>query len=353
MLTTAKIDEKDVKHTGASIVVSFREEQGRVMHAAFYDHYVIQKITNRRTVHAIAPANTGTQIEDRTKSFEEYVKNNSCKFGDQKQTFHLPIIAKEIKNEGLLFIPGQRRFPKPGEFYDERRAYEFQLIKEARLRGQPILAICGGSWKLWNVFGGITVDVEGHTSPSMPSLGSDGSVENNPQMHAIELKDNTIVKACMDLNSKVSAKLKKQPTANSVHWAAPLINEESLKMLQICAIAKPIEQSNQVNNRFTTDSIEAFENRYGAPLVGIQWHPEAYYKTKYANESEYLEHERHLNILKYMAKSGDAYQLKQKMLQEFKDKISQGGIFKNLKHNNKLIAASKVHDQKDSKKMHK
>jgi hypothetical protein len=76
-------------------------------------------------------------------------------------------------------------------------------------------------------------------------------------------------------------------------------------------------------NRFPEDNvIEAVEMCYGAPMLFIQWHPEAF-------NADDPDGKYHRNILTYMAKAGDTYYYKQKMLLElkrqfqFKDKSSK------------------------------
>ena len=73
----------------------------------------------------------------------------------------------------------------------------------------------------------------------------------------------------------------------------------------------------------TSGSIEAFEMKHGAPTVGIQWHPEAYFKQRPTPEDK-----RHTNILKSMAEAGDAYQAKRRMLGELKQNASVGTLLK-------------------------
>ena len=57
--------------------------------------------------------------------------------------------------------------------------------------------------------------------------------------------------------------------------------------------------------------IEAAETCYGAPVILVQWHPEAF-------NSDDTDGKYHRSILAYMAKAGDTYYLKQKMLSELK-----------------------------------
>ena len=56
----------------SSIVVSFREEQGRSMHAAFFDHYLIRNITHFNTAISLATVN-GMSTNERVQNFTKFV----------------------------------------------------------------------------------------------------------------------------------------------------------------------------------------------------------------------------------------------------------------------------------------
>jgi hypothetical protein len=51
------------------------------------------------------------------------------------------------------------------------------------------------------------------------------------------------------------------------------------------------------------DSIEAFETKHGAPILGVQWHPEAYSHTQ--SKTHLASHQQHL--IQYMSDAGQAY----------------------------------------------
>lgn len=79
-----------------------------------------------------------------------------------------PKITSTLDDVDMLFIPGMPR----GMESEERSQYEQQLIKDARNRGVPILAICAGSWQLWQAFGGGLKDVQDHNSVQNAELKS-------------------------------------------------------------------------------------------------------------------------------------------------------------------------------------
>lgn len=304
----------------APITISYRNDQGKNMHAAFFDHYTMRRATAHYTNIALAPH---LSIYNFQQFAETVVHELAVTVEDRGKRIVPLVIADSADESGLLFIPG-----RPREGADkERRKYEKQLIKKALNRGQPILAVCAGSWQLWKAFGGTTQSVLDHCYASMPRIGVNGDVVNNVQIHRIKLTANTIVAGAMQIKS-VGAALATRPKVNSVHWEAP--DEKNVPaLLEISAVARvdeglaPNSRSGKGQMQPTRGSVEAFEMKHGVPTVGIQWHPEACFKYK-----QTLEDKRHSNILKTMAEAGDAYQAKRKMLREFKEKASVGFLLK-------------------------
>lgn len=305
-------DEED-----ANLSISFRHDEGKRMHGAFFDHYVFRKITNRRTKILSTP-------ETNLNKFKEFVRQSTLGLGINSQLGH-KVIPESIHNtekEGLIIIPGYSR-----QLYDKDRiSFENEIIKNACLTGQPILAICAGSWTLWQSFGGTLKEVEHHVYSSMPYLVTDGGVGNNKQIHEVTLLNNTIVSGVMNRNIQTN------PEVNSVHWMAP--NETNIpNMLEICAHSRHSLQHDVLNRQGNimvpeNNTVEAFETKYGAPMIGIQWHPECYYSKQKTSE----EQQRHLNLIHYMVKAGDTYRAKGYVLSELKStlKLRQFSIFKTL-----------------------
>jgi hypothetical protein len=104
---------------------------------------------------------------------------------------------------------------------------------------------------------------------------------------------------------------------NSVHWMAP--NEKRTPhQVNISAYSvggKEYDRKNRHGDLMEPQEgcVEAFESKWGAPVIGIQWHPEGY------NPGEVNSH-YHGNILKFMARAGEAYAAKRKMLLELQTK---------------------------------
>ncbi|MGE3919863.1 MAG: gamma-glutamyl-gamma-aminobutyrate hydrolase family protein [Gammaproteobacteria bacterium] len=290
----------------ASIAIPYRDD-GRGK-GAFFDHLAIQKTINTRTV---ISSYEGANISH----LEEYAR---------AVTFHLPykapnkIIPEECSSkefDGLLFIPGTTRENKkkqPNEFL-MRNAHEDILLKQALLRGQPILAVCGGAWKLWKHMGGDLKTVSGHCSASMPRIKeTSGKVGNNRQIHRIQFTSSAfIIKAAMMAADDF------KPSVNSVHWLS-VDETKPAQNMEVCAVA--INDPEMVSKHRNGESMEPengsaeeFEAKFGSPILGIQWHPEAY---THNTPSEY-ESESHRGVIRYMQQAGSAYATKRKMLLEY------------------------------------
>lgn len=323
-ITLAKPIKKIYGHPAPTIInISYRNEQGKRMHGAFYDHYLLRKITGYETQAIVSP-------ESDPKSFKQFIASSMLELAiseDQRGQRVTPNIVTQLSEEcGLLFIPGRARDSTD----TVRNQFEIEIIKQARLRGQPILAVCAGSWQLLESFGGHTTDVTDHCYASMPYIINDGSVGNNKQMHRIQLTENTMLAGFMRPFTRTTTPTTEQPseqlTVNSIHWQAA---DSTRLPNELQASAHAIEDPTiVVHNRAkqimhpTQNSIEAIES-YGAPTIGVQWHPEAYYKkeTKLSADDKC-----HLDLIKAVAKAGDAYVAKRKMMTEL---LNHHGMFRN------------------------
>lgn len=289
----------------ASIVIAYREEgSGK---GAFYDHYTLQKATDYPTL-------ISAHKNMRLKTLKEQAMKMTCrlKYGMEEDGQVIPNTTKNFADNGLLFIPGRIR---DNEFDPLRKAHEQHLLKQALLRGQPILAVCAGSWRLWEALGGELAEVQDHSyGGGMIRLSADGKIGYNKQIHRIKTEKNTFLEAIMETTDENCL-----PSVNSVHWKAPsskkvpFLATLSAKAMVDDKIAPNTRQGVQMKPQ--SESIEAFESKYGVPFLGIQWHPEAYTKA----DSKEMTPEKHLAILQYMAKAGQAYHYKRLMLKELEE----------------------------------
>lgn len=232
-------------------------------------------------------------------------------------------MVSEFENKfGLLLLPGVSVKEFTSESYKARMAFEVALIAKARNKGQPILAICGGCWVLYQQYGGTIVEVVDHSyRAGMPRLSpTTGKIGNNKQIHRIEIQSEAFI-----LRSALKLQNGREPLlpVNSVHSYAP-DNEKVPAGLEIAALSVQDDDMAPVSAKSNNaekekikpeaNTVEAFESCFGAPVLGVQWHPEAY--TGKIIPGEFYENQQHL--INYMAQAGQAYQTKQFMLNDFK-----------------------------------
>lgn len=295
----------------------------------FYDHYTLQRATGYPTL----IGRTGITVRELSRTVEQ--NQYSLPYGDKK--YSRKNIPPECwypgEDKGLLVITGRARDTeqKRPEVYKERKEYETAAIKNALRTGRPILAICAGSWRLLEVCGGQTVDVKGHCNRSgMPRKIANGTIGYNMEVHRIQIEPTSFLAEAMGYIKSQEAlaqnpNIRIQPAVNSVHWAAPS-RRNFPGYLRVAASSLRDDQIapelHKTGNQFEVEAntIEAFESQFGAPVFGIQWHPEAYEKNATGQP--------HHRLLKYCAQAGETYAARQRMLREYKVKLTDGQLIK-------------------------
>ena len=183
-------------------------------------------------------------------------------------------------DEGLLYVPGRLH-----DTEDEplRAAHEQDIIKKAMLRGQPILAVCAGAWRLWEQGASLSnpsltaaalrntlSPVKDHAYKRMMSITTSGRVGYNVDLHFVVVEPGSMLHAATAQCTKF--------TANSVHWKSP-DETQTPAVFTISAISKGDSSMTQKSRqgivlRPEEGKVEAFEAIRGSPTLGIQWHPE-------------------------------------------------------------------------------
>ena len=269
------------------IVIAYREDgDGK---GAVYDHHTVQQITDHPTQFSV-PFALSLEYFTHYMNTQTFNLTYGTENGSGKQ---IPITNTTSYDGGLLIIPGRRNAHLP---HPVRTKHEQQLLKDAYRRGQPVLAICAGSWELWEHFGGTTIHVENHQHLPMINLDSDGHTTNNTQVHYISVENGSLLASVMPCRMPI--------LVNSIHGKA--VSDEIVPDI-FTVIARSIDSEDEAE----INVIEAFETKHGAPMFGIQWHPEAYERGS-----------AHANILSYMAKAGDAYAARRRMLQELQNQLT-------------------------------
>jgi len=319
--------------TLAPIVISYRGHQSiKDGEGMVFDHMRIQHITAFETV-TLMPQDQN-DVDKASSCFAAALKQRTFNLpygvpnADSKIT---PPTTQNCNHLGLLVIPGRAR---KIENEPIRLSHEYRVIREALNRGQPMIGICAGAWRLYEQMHIWTkkpfalntsttilsnyrtanktlVDVVDHNcGGGMIRLASESSKANyNVQIHDVTIIESSLLKTAL-LLKKAEKIINNQMSVNSVHWKA--VNEARLpENTSICAraihspTAKPKLTRESVLMQPEIGSVEAFESCLGAPILGIQWHPEGY-----NGESP------HRNLLIYMALAGSAYAAKRQTLEQ-------------------------------------
>lgn len=319
-----KIEEEHKKEQKASVVISYRDD-GRGQ-GAYYDHYTTQLLTG-------APTAIASSSDKSTRDLVEYLRTVTydLQFGDvdEAQSRHVPPSLEQVnKSSGLLLIPGVARstLDRRKKDYQARKTNEEKLIQQAINKGQPILAICGGSWQLWEYFGGKVKEVKEHNCRSgMPRIkDSTGKIGHNIQIHRIQIDEKaSILKSAMAYN-RLGHTADVNFSVNSVHWqACDAEAKETPDCFQVSAVAIRDDKLAPKNNKGEKmqpeeGTVEAVESKNGAPILGIQWHPDAY--TKNTPAKYHPVNQQHL--IKYMAQAGQTYKNRQTLVADFQQKFT-------------------------------
>ncbi len=312
----------------APIIISYRghtnEKDGKGM---LYDHMRLQHISKSPTK-VLLPDTPTAVVEEQVKQLFTNVVNAhhvNLFFGTKELPTSKPIpdYTKITSIGGLLVIPGRVR---DLEYEPVRELHEYKIIRQALNRGQPILAICAGCWRLfenlsawievpeerqlasikdWNEQRGTLIPVKDHNyNGGMIRMAADGiNTSYNVPIHDLVIKNKYLKKIAGEERFEV----------NSVHWKA-INSEKKLKGFHFAAVSK----KNPDNHRKSRskeemnpdeDTVECFVSKNGAPRIGAQWHLEAYNTNS-----------PHGKIVNYYVAAGDTYAAKVKMLEEFKRK---------------------------------
>lgn len=155
---------------------------------------------------------------------------------------YVDMIDKLILSGGQNVDPrfyGEEKAVECDDYSLERDEFELALVNEALKQGKAIFAVCRGMQLLNVALGGtLNQNVEDHWQNEFQGTA-----------HEVEVKP----------HSRVSRLVKSGSRINSIH-------RQSVKVLAPSLVATARDPRD--------GTIEAYESKNGAPLLGIQWHPE-------------------------------------------------------------------------------
>lgn len=193
--------------------------------------------------------------------------------------------VQKSKEKEKDFLARMDKYLRINGEHVSRAAYELRLLGIARNRGIPILAVCAGSWRLLENYGGKvrTLDIAQRGLHKAVNTSDTWKIENSIKLVGAK----TLIKLMLAKERSTST----VGGVNSTHWAVasaiktPAITlttpegETSIlkdAMTLAPGTGNPSEMLEITAIDVDTDTVEAFESLYGAPTMGIQWHPEGY-----------------------------------------------------------------------------
>lgn len=182
-----------------------------------------------------------------------------------------------------LFIPGGQDREKPGsEEQLSRENYEQALIRGARNRGLPTLAVCGGSRCLARGFGAVEAPldkkaIETHKQKGQTTMGH-GITLRNPSLPVPDDQKNpmrgdahTLLRGASWVKGKGATN--EISSVNSTHEKSVAHKNGAIEPVNKLPSTG---ESELMTSAWAPEMFpEGFETRYGAPMLGVTSHPEA------------------------------------------------------------------------------
>lgn len=262
----------------------------------FADPVVYGKGTLRVTVEVVPipdarnPSNGRMLADDRTKFL------NTSRFKTQLGGIDLLYIP------GAPVAPSTQRTDEHGmkatrgfKYYESvsRDPFETALIEKAMTLGIPVLAVCAGSWRLLETFGGEVRELNEEEYALHGKRGWAGShgLEADTTKRGL-IPDAMIEAKAPSQEAKKTARNafsdpeKGRPAsytssgANTTHWAVAntITTDKGKQELKRHdkGMRTPADLLDVMVTEPGTQTVEAFESKFGAPIIGTQWHPESF-----------------------------------------------------------------------------
>jgi gamma-glutamyl-gamma-aminobutyrate hydrolase PuuD len=192
-------------------------------------------------------------------------------------------VKRHLDDVSGLFIPGgQDRDPDLSAEKTTRHGYESALCKEARNRGLPTLAVCGGSRAFASAFGGRERELsKPHAKTHDKTTGSQAHGLTFPDPHTL-IGGATPTVGTLDSINSTHKKVVDTDVQGGLAGVPDLPGTgRTIKRPQSEGgdVVVPKESELVVSALDSAHGTpEGFETRYGAPLMGITSHPEAIYR---------------------------------------------------------------------------
>ncbi len=255
-----------------------------------------------RAVTAMSQLAAGVQVEGRTLPPGASASGARTPLRPEKASE----ARADLRGVDALLIPGapsandtqiasERGTPKDAEYnsatvpkakahareeHESRAAYELLLIEQAKNLGMPVIAVCAGSWRLLQAYGGVV-----ETLPADERALHAVKKEPWSLRHTVDVVPDTRLADIFASVQPGGTEALSGTPMTSTHWAAAAEVGPGALLQGVDAAKKDAEVRRHPDDILAvaartseqgSSSVEAFETRSGAPVLGIQWHPETH-----------------------------------------------------------------------------
>jgi putative glutamine amidotransferase len=239
---------------------------------------------------------------------QEGTSSSSELYAEERNFNRLEPPVRKPKEKDRDFLQRKEKYLRVNGEHVGRAAYELRLLGVAKSRGIPILAVCAGSWRLLESYGGKvrTLEVVPRGRHKAKETADTWKITNALSM----VGGRTLVQLMLSKRYEAIRPPSHTPMikvttpegetrllstvegVNSTHWAvASTRTSPEIRLTTPEGVSRVLVERRQTLAPGTddpsllleisafdvdTDTVEAFESLYGAPAMGIQWHPESY-----------------------------------------------------------------------------
>jgi gamma-glutamyl-gamma-aminobutyrate hydrolase PuuD len=264
-------------------------------------------------------------------------KEEICRFTDLSLE---ELVDHYLNRADCIFISGSR-FDPSSQYCSEtptrpspdirREAFEIRLMQKAKSQGIPLLAVCAGSWRLTSAYGGKTFAVPDEHVKYHEEWGG---AERNPDRTAL-LKSKTMLHGLHSAAQRnktliFSGGVAQKHLANSSNPNQEYATNSIAVNSTHWRVSPPPESQpgTDFNRHFETTAldavhktVEAYESKFGAPTIAVQWHPELVLpevRNKDGSRSIVPAYKTHRMLLEGLVESGLSYKRKKTVLRDLK-----------------------------------
>ncbi|MCY7296713.1 gamma-glutamyl-gamma-aminobutyrate hydrolase family protein [Alteromonas sp. a30] len=266
--------------------------------------------------------------------------------------------ADTLKDIDMLYIPGgpyrndtqtardpsdklDRDLNLPRKAYqvdehESRAAYEKQMIQKAKTLGMPVMAVCAGTWRLLEAYGG---EVETLPEDERSFHKAEDRSETWSLSHDVGTRRGTLLDSISrgkedSSSNRGNRRAHTVHDVNSTHWAVAKTTGKSSGERLSQAPNQPLNPNDSLEisakaksrDKRVPETVEGVSSKHGAPVLGVQWHPESYLpgmpgQDKGMGKKAQERTENAKRIFTAMVQSAETYRNRKSVVAEIKSRV--------------------------------